>query len=150
MADEQQERFKPDPIVGIAERVLVAESMPADTQVSIVLVGEDEMAGYNARFMDRSGPTDVLAFPLEKLIPGQAPVSMPGGPPVNLGDVFICPTVVKRQASEFGVTLEHELALIVTHGLLHLLGYDHSEEPQASQMRKREQDLLAAEGYEGR
>lgn len=150
LADEQDEKFRAEPIVGIAERVLAAERMPTGTQVSIVLVGEDEMAGYNARFMDRSGPTDVLAFPLEKLIPGQAPVSLPGGPPVNLGDIFICPTVVRRQADEFGVTLDHELALIVTHGLLHLLGYDHSEEPQASLMRRRERDLLAAEGFDAR
>jgi probable rRNA maturation factor len=148
LADEQDEPLEAEPIVAMAERILEAESMPPDTHVSIVLVGEDEMAIYNRRFMDRDGSTDVLAFPLEKLVPGMPPAAEPGGPPFNVGDIFVCPSVVRRQAADYGVTLERELALIVTHGLLHLLGYDHAEEEQALLMRRREHELMAMAGFD--
>ena len=150
LADEQDERLEAGPLVSMAAHILEAESMPVDTQVSIVLVGEDEMETYNRRFMEKDGPTDVLAFPLEKLVPGVAPAAEPGGPPFNVGDIFICPSVVRRQAADFGVTLEQELALIVTHGMLHLLGYDHVEEEHARLMREREQELMAQGGFDVR
>lgn len=148
LADEQSEPVDSSPIVAMAERVLAAEQMPADSEVAIVLVGETEMAGYNERFMERSGSTDVLAFPVEQLTPGQVPTALANGQPLSLGDIFICPAVVKQQAEELGVTLDHELALIVTHGILHLLGYDHADPDDASRMKVRERELLAAEGIQ--
>lgn len=147
-ADEQDEPLQTDSLVQMAERVLVAEGLPPGTEVSIVLVGQDEMAQYNQRFMDRSGPTDVLAFPIEQLIPGDIPKPVMGGQPLSLGDIFVCPAVVREQAQDLNVPLDHELALIVTHGLLHLLGYDHSESPGAERMAARERELLALEGIE--
>ena len=147
-ADEQYEPLQTDVLVGMAERVLVAEGLPPGTEVSIVLVGKAEMAQYNQRFMDRAGPTDVLAFPIEKLTPGELPAPTPGGQPLSLGDIFVCPAVVKGQAADLNVPLDHELALIVTHGMLHLLGYDHSEPPGAEQMSARERELLALAGIE--
>jgi probable rRNA maturation factor len=148
LADEQGEPVDSRPIVAIAERVLAVENMPASAEVAIVLVGEDEMAGYNQRFMERSGPTDVLAFPVEQLTPGEIPTTIANGQPLSLGDIFICPKVVKRQAAELGVPLENELALIVTHGILHLLGYDHNEPEGAVRMTAREREILAKEGIE--
>ena len=148
LADEQSEPVDSSPIVAMAERVLVAERMPADSEVAIVLVGEEEMAGYNERFMERSGSTDVLAFPVEKLTPGQVPTTLANGQPLSLGDIFICPAVVKGQAEELGVSLDHELALIVTHGILHLLGYDHADPDDAARMNARERELLATEGIQ--
>lgn len=147
-ADEQDEPLETDSMVHMAERVLTAEGLPAGTEVSIVLVGEDQMAQYNRRFMERSGPTDVLAFPIEQLTPGESPKPSPGGQPLSLGDIFICPAVVKAQAANLKVPLDHELALIVTHGLLHLLGYDHSEKPGAEMMSARERELLALQGIQ--
>ena len=106
LADEQGEPVDSKPIVAIAERVLIVENMPANAEVAIVLVGEDEMAGYNERFMERSGPTDVLAFPVEQLTPGEVPTTIANGQPLSLGDIFICPTVVKRQAAELEAAIE--------------------------------------------
>lgn len=148
LADEQGEPLDSKPIVAIAERVLVAEGMPVNTEVAIVLVGEEEMAGYNERFMERSGPTDVLAFPVEKLTPGEVPTTVANGQPLSLGDIFVCPAVVRSQADELGVALDHELALIVTHGILHLLGYDHNQPDDAARMTAREREILAREGIE--
>ena len=148
LADEQGEPLDSKPIVAIAERVLSAEGMPANAEVAIVLVGEEEMAGYNERFMERSGPTDVLAFPVEKLTPGEVPTTVANGQPLSLGDIFVCPTVVKGQAEELGVSLDDELALIVTHGILHLLGYDHDKPDDAARMTAREREILAREGIE--
>ena len=148
LADEQGEPLDSKPIVAIAERVLTTEGMPANAEVAIVLVGEDEMAGYNERFMERSGPTDVLAFPVEKLTPGEVPTTVANGQPLSLGDIFVCPAVVKGQAAELGVTLDHEMALIVTHGILHLLGYDHNQPDDAARMTAREREILAREGIE--
>ena len=136
LADEQGEPLDSKPIVAIAERVLTAEGMPANAEVAIVLVGEEEMAGYNQRFMERSGPTDVL------------PTTVANGQPLSLGDIFVCPAVVKGQAAELGVSLDHELALIVTHGILHLLGYDHDKPDDAARMTAREREILAREGIE--
>ena len=148
LADEQEEPVDTEPIVALAERILVAEEMPAGSEVAIVLVGEEEMAGYNERFMERTGPTDVLAFPIEQLAPGQVPTTIANGQPLSLGDIFICPAVVKNQAFELGVPLNHELALITTHGILHLLGYDHTDPADAARMTARERELLASAGIE--
>ncbi len=148
LADEQGEPIETRLIVAIAERVLVAEGIPDNAEVAIVLVGEEEMAGYNQRFMERSGSTDVLAFPVDQLVPGQVPTTIANGQPLSLGDIFICPQVVKGQAVELGVSLEDEMALIVTHGILHLLGYDHSDPADEATMSARERELLKKEGIE--
>jgi probable rRNA maturation factor len=148
LADEQKEPVAADRVVGVAERILVSERMPSNAEVAIVLVGEEEMARYNQRFMERSGPTDVLAFPIDKLVPGEVPTTVANGQPLSLGDIFICPAVVKDQADELGISLEDEMALIVAHGILHLLGYDHTDPADAAIMTARERDFLAGEGIE--
>lgn len=147
LADEQDQPVATSQLVAMAERVLVAEGLPAESEVAIVLVGEEEMSGYNQRFMKRSGATDVLAFPVDQLKPGELPAAVINGQPVSLGDIFVCPAVVQRQAKELGVELGAELALIVTHGLLHLLGYDHVDPADAEKMSQREQELLALAGF---
>lgn len=148
LADEQAEAVAAEPIVAIAERVLLAENLPDHSELAIVLVGPDEMAGYNEKFMERTGPTDVLAFPVDHLSPGQIPTTIANGQPLSLGDIFVCPVVVKEQAEELGVSLGDEMALIVTHGILHLLGYDHTDPDAAAVMSARERELLAIEGIE--
>ena len=148
LADEQTEPVTTDRVVAIAERVLLAERLPDNAEVAIVLVGEEEMARYNQRFMERSGPTDVLAFPVDQFVPGEIPTTIANGQPLSLGDIFICPTVVKNQAVELGISLEDEMALIVTHGILHLLGYDHADPADAAVMSAKERNLLAGEGIE--
>lgn len=143
IADEQDEAVDVEPLRQLARRVLDAERLPDETEVAILLVTDGQMARYNERFMGRHGPTDVLAFPLEELEPGVVPAPSPNGPPVNLGDVIIAPGVVADQADEAGVAYEDELAHMVVHGLLHLLGYDHQNEEQADEMEQRERELLS-------
>ena len=146
LADEQDEPLPSDDLLRLAETVMAAEGLAASTEVTLLAVGDDQMAEYNERFMSRQGPTDVLAFPLEKLEPGQIPVPPVNGPPVNLGDVIIAPAYIERQAVEREVSYGDELALMVAHGILHLLGYDHNDEKEAEAMERREAQLLKMVG----
>lgn len=146
VVDEQPLELDAVHLGWLAERVLASEGVPDDADVSVILVTDDAMAGYNRAFMERNGPTDVLAFPLEDLTPGTVPRPPVGGPPIHLGDVVIAPSYVGRQAEEHGATVVEELSLMLVHGMLHLLGYDHVEDDEAEQMESRERTILAAVG----
>jgi probable rRNA maturation factor len=146
LADEQSEELDLTSLRTLAELVISKEGYPTDTEVTVLLVDEDEMASYNERFLSRTGPTDVLAFPVEELLPGVAPDPDPNGPPVMIGDVIIAPGYVRKQAGELGVSFEDEMALMVAHGILHLMGYDHQEDGDAATMEGRERELLALAG----
>lgn len=146
LADEQTEEVGLSDLHSLAELVLRQEGYPEDAEVTLLFVSESEMASYNERFLDRSGPTDVLAFPVEEMRPGAVPDTDPQGPPLMLGDVIVAPTYVRRQAADFGVGFDDEMALMVTHGILHLLGYDHIEDDDAGRMEDRERQLLAMVG----
>ena len=148
LADEQSEPLQPGPFVALSELVLREEGMPSDAELAIIFVDVAQITEYNTRFMGRRGPTDVLAFPLEDLEPGAPLVGRPGGPPPALGDVFICPEVVRANADAAGVPFEDEMALIVVHGILHLLGYDHGNDAEAAVMEARERRLLSIAGRE--
>ena len=89
------------------------------------------MTALHVTWMDLPGPTDVLSFPMDELsIPGEAEEAVPG----ILGDIAICPQVAQRQAIEAGYPLDEELGLLVTHGILHLLGMDHADEVERAEM----------------
>ncbi|HZU80214.1 MAG TPA: rRNA maturation RNase YbeY [Acidimicrobiales bacterium] len=140
----------------LARNVLAAEGVRDDVEVSLLFVDETTIAELHERFMGKTGPTDVLAFPIddEPLPGGRSPDeggTGPGGPvasdedpvPVLLGDVVVCPSVAERNAAEHEVSVEDEVALLVVHGLLHLLGMDHMETADAERMEQRERELLA-------
>lgn len=146
LADEQTEQVGLSDLHSLAEIILKQEGFPDDVEVTLLLVSDSEMASYNERFLDREGPTDVLAFPLEELLPGVVPDVDTHGPPLTLGDVVVAPAYVRRQAEALGVTFEDEMALMVTHGILHLLGYDHLDDEDAERMEGRERELLALVG----
>jgi probable rRNA maturation factor len=150
VADEQTEPVDTELVHHLVSVALAAEGCPADTEVSVFLVGDEEMAGYNRRFLGREGPTDVISLPIEELSPGRPPGVVAGGPPPMLGDVLIAPAQVRRQAAELQVSFEDELALMVVHGLLHLLGYDHGDDLSAETMEGRERQILALAGRERR
>ena len=139
----------------LARLVLEAERVDPEVHVALVFVDEDAIAQLNERFLGQPGPTDVLAFPIDDDLPesGRAPdrggrgpgsATEPTEPPVLLGDVYVCPAVAKRQADERSIALDAELALLVVHGLLHLLDYDHSEPDETAAMQARERELLGA------
>ena len=133
--------------------VLAEERAPADAEVSLIFVDEEAITDLNGRFLGGDGPTDVLAFPIddEHLPSGRHPDTGGRGPgstteptdvPIVLGDVVVCPTVAARQAPDHAGTVDDELALLVVHGVLHLLNYDHAEEQEAASMQRRERELL--------
>jgi probable rRNA maturation factor len=139
--------------VRLAQLALTEERVPHDAEVALIFVDEAAITDLNRRFLEGSAATDVLAFPIDdELVPGGRRPDEggrgPGSPsdldepPMVLGDVVICPTVAARQAPEHHVTFEDELALLVVHGILHLLNYDHAEEQEAQAMRRRERELL--------
>lgn len=146
VADEQSQEVDIPSLRELVHRVLETEGCPPDSEVSLLLVGDDEMAAYNVRFLERPGPTDVISLPIEELVPGRPPGSVPGGPPVMLGDVILAPAYIHRQAEELGEDFGDEIALLTVHGLLHLLGYDHDTEEKAEEMEARERHILASVG----
>lgn len=145
-ADEQDEPIVTDELLMLSELVLDAEGLDEDTGVAIVLIDEKQMSELNEAHMGKEGPTDVLSFPIETALPGSPPTRLSGGPPIELGDIFIAPSVVRRNAERQDVPFEDELALMVVHGLLHLLGWDHEDEADAIRMENRERELLAQFG----
>ena len=138
--------------VELARSVLNAQGVKGDAEVSLLFVDESAIAALNEQFLGREGPTDVLAFPIEdEPFPGGRWPDLggtgPGSdgeeePPLLLGDVVVCPAVAARNAVDHGVSYEDEVALLIVHGLLHLLGMDHEVEAEAARMERREQELL--------
>ena len=108
-------------------------------ELCIKLVDEDTIAGLNERWMDKTGPTDVLAFPMDELRPGLVNEEPEEG---VLGDLVVCPAVARRQAAEGGHTVTDELELLTVHGILHLLGYDHAEPEEHKEMFDLQTRLL--------
>lgn len=145
-SDEQQHPVDRTHMLEFAEQVLRAEGLPESTEMAVLLVGPDQIADYNERFMGRSGATDVLAFPVEDLTPGVVPRIAPEDPPLNLGDVFLCPSEIEARAKEEGFVPEDFQYLLLAHGILHLLGYDHADDVEAELMERREDELLALIG----
>jgi probable rRNA maturation factor len=139
--------------VALAERVLAAEGVRGDAELSLLFVGDDVMTVLNRRFMDADGPTDVLAFPIDDPIDaGRWPDAGTTGPdrdgpdprelPLLLGDVVVCPGVAQQQAHDHGQSLDDELALLVVHGVLHVLGHDHASPEEEAAMKAKERELL--------
>ncbi len=150
IADEQSEPIDLPGLRSLAQLVIAEEGFPESSEATLLFVSDDEMSAYNVRFLQREGPTDVLAFPVEDLTPGEVPEREVNDPPLLLGDVIVAPTYIMKQAEEFSVTFEDEMALMVTHGLLHLLGYDHQNDDEAEFMEGREREILAKIGKERR
>ena len=121
----------------LARSVLVGEAVAGPSELTLTMVDEATIAALNAEWMGEDGATDVLSWPLDA---GETPA--PGGPPVLLGDVVVCPAVAHRYAASNGRTTADELALLVVHGVLHVLGWDHVDDDEAAAMRQREHDHL--------
>ena len=146
LADEQSGPVDLTDVVTLAEHVMRMEGLSEQSEVAIVLIDNDEMTRYNELYMGKSGPTDVLSFPIEDGRPGDPPRRDPEGPPVNLGDIFIAPDIVRANAEAAGSAFQDELALMVVHGMLHLLGWDHIEDDEARRMERKERELLMVVG----
>jgi probable rRNA maturation factor len=139
--------------VRLAGLVLDEERVPGGAELSVIFVDEQAITDLNERFLGGNGSTDVLAFPMDDdvVLGGRQPdqggrgpgsPTEPGDPPTLLGDVVVCPKVAERQARAQAGTLDDELALLVVHGILHLLNYDHAEPRESETMKRRERELL--------
>lgn len=135
-----------DALTEFVSLILISEGLEADTSVAIGFIADDDIAELNKRHMGRVGPTDVLSFPIEDAVPGTPPRRSTNGPPLDLGDIFIATNVVKQHADAYGVEFSDELHLMVCHGLLHLLGWDHETEMEAELMERHEAKLLGLVG----
>ncbi len=108
-------------------------------ELCIKAVDEDTIAELNEKWMEKQGPTDVLAFPMDELRPGKVNEEPEEG---VLGDLVLAPSIAARQGEEAGHGSEAEIDLLTTHGILHLLGYDHAEPDEHAVMFGLQADLL--------
>ena len=108
-------------------------------ELSVVFVDVDTMTDLHVRWMGEPGPTDVLSFPMDELTPPRDDEEPPEG---LLGDVVICPEVAQRQAVQAGHDVRLEIGVLLTHGILHLLGYDHAEADEERLMFGLQRRLL--------
>ena len=123
-----------DQVRTLLEHSLAQLKLNADCDVNLVFVDENEMTELHIKWMDEPGPTDVLSFPMD----------MPENPgdAVTLGDIVIAPTVAATQAATAGHSAEHEIFILATHGLLHILGYDHANKEDEKVMFALQEDLV--------
>ena len=124
----------------LARFVIEHEGMPETTEVSISFVTDEAIHELNREWRDVDRPTDVLSFECDGF-DDDMPVME--GEAFELGDIVIAPDVAEAQAPEYGLSFAHEMSLLITHGLLHLCGYDHMEEDEALEMEARERELLS-------
>ncbi|HEY2645100.1 MAG TPA: rRNA maturation RNase YbeY [Galbitalea sp.] len=110
-----------------------------DAELAILFVDESAIEQLHVQWMDEPGPTDVLSFPMDELRPGTEDQPTPAG---LLGDIVLCPQVAIVQAEAAGHSVMDELQLLITHGLLHLLGFDHAEPEEEKEMFGLQRDLL--------
>jgi len=110
-------------------------------ELSILLVDEETMTSYHEKYLGEAGPTDVLSFPMDELRP-------PGDedePPIGLlGDIVLCPAVTDRQAREHSRSSSAEAEYLLVHGILHLLGYDHADDDERTEMFGLKDKIIAA------
>ena len=131
---------------------LAAEGLTAPCEVDVLLTDDDGIHEINREMRQGDRPTDVLSFPEFELTPGQLPGpedADPGTGLIPLGDMVLSMERVAAQAREYGHSKRRELSYLVTHSVLHLLGYDHLDEgPMKAQMRAREEAIMALLGLE--
>lgn len=132
-------------ISALGRSILAELHVHPETEVSIILMDEEPMSALHVEWMDIDGPTDVMSFPMDELRPGR-----PGSPTDAgmLGDIVICPQVATAQAAVGGHSVEDEILLLTTHGMLHLLGFDHAEPEEKEVMFALQRQLL--ESFLGR
>ncbi len=126
-------------ILRLASYALEAMHVHPDAELAIVLVDEGAMEQLHVQWMDEPGPTDVLSFPMDELRPG---TDEEQSPPGLLGDIVLCPQVAQSQAETAGHPILDELLMLTTHGVLHLLGFDHAEPAEEKEMFAIQRDIL--------
>jgi probable rRNA maturation factor len=144
LVDEEQ-------LVRLARHVLDRMGVSPLAELALTLVDVDHMTELHVKWMGEPGPTDVLSFPMDELDlrgsrgTGHAHEDRPDEAlPMMLGDVVVCPEVAEKQAKDAGHPFEDELHLLTTHGILHLLGFDHAEPEEHAEMFGLQGELLTS------
>ncbi|MEV7827399.1 rRNA maturation RNase YbeY [Microbacterium enclense] len=138
--NESDHQIDEQVLLRLMEYNLAELHVSADADVAIVLVDEGAMESLHVQWMDEPGPTDVLSFPMDELRPGSEDAPTPAG---LLGDIVLCPAVAETQAIAAKHSTQDELILLTTHGLLHLLGFDHAEPDEEREMFGLQRELIA-------
>lgn len=138
--DESGDDIDAERIAALSRYVLDRLEVHPQAELSVLAVDVDAMTALHVRYMDEDGPTDVLSFPMDELRPGSDDAEPEPG---LLGDVVLCPPVAAQQAAAAGHSTEEELDLLTTHGILHLLGFDHAEPEEEREMFGLQKRLLA-------
>lgn len=128
-------------LLRLMENNLAELHVSPDADVAILLVDEGAMEALHVQWMDEPGPTDVLSFPMDELRPGTDDMPTPAG---LLGDIVLCPQVAETQAVAAKHSTMDELVMLTTHGLLHLLGFDHAEPEEEREMFGLQRELITA------
>ncbi len=126
-------------VLRLASSALAFMNIHPDAELAIQFIDEAVMEKLHIEFMDEPGPTDVLSFPMDELRPGTPERLTPAG---MLGDIAVCPTVAASQAVAAGHETIDEILLLTTHGILHLLGYDHAEPDEEREMFGLQRQIL--------
>jgi probable rRNA maturation factor len=145
ISNETEESIDEARVLRLASFALDRLKIHPGAELAIMFVGEPAMEQLHIQWMDEPGPTDVLSFPMDELRPGTEHEPTPAG---LLGDIVICPSVAKRQAEAAGHEMMNEVLLLTTHGILHLLGFDHAEPEEEKEMFGIQKSILEA-FYEG-
>jgi probable rRNA maturation factor len=121
-------------IASLLDFVLLEMDLNPECELNVVFVDEMEMTELHIKWMDEGGPTDVLSFPMD--------LPETEGEAVTLGDIVIAPSVAQEQALAAGHSPHHEMYILATHGLLHILGYDHAEKEEEKVMFDLQEALV--------
>jgi probable rRNA maturation factor len=121
-------------LISLMRMAAIEEGVDPRAEVTVLLVERPAMASLKEKWLGEPGATDVLAFPMDEQVPDDEPYV--------LGDIVICPDVAREQATATGDKVTDEVDLLVVHGFLHLLGYDHVRPQDARSMRHRERKIL--------
>jgi probable rRNA maturation factor len=145
----------------LAIDALTSQGIRGACELSLFFIDEETISDLNSEHMGKTGPTDVLAFPLDgvEVAETQGPGALTRGParphpdhddmPTLLGDVLVCPVVAEKQAPTHAGTLDDEIALLVVHGILHILGFDHENDKNLAVMRAAELAILTKHHWNG-
>lgn len=125
----------------LAQFILADLHVNSDTDLAVLMVDEAAMTSLHEQWMGEPGPTDVLSFPMDELRPGRPDAQTPAG---LLGDIVICPQIAAIQADAAGHDTHTEMLVLLTHGMLHLLGFDHADPIEEHEMFSLQNRLLTA------
>jgi probable rRNA maturation factor len=139
-------RIEPRELRRVARVVMAAEGVAPEVGLEVALAGPERVRELNRLYRGRDEPTDVLSFAAREVEVGFVE---PPGEGASLGEVVVCAPVAERQALESGRPPAGEIAHLLVHGLLHMLGYDHEDPGEAERMKRREDEILTDLGYAG-